>query len=169
VKRLLQFPAVAAAERPSSAPPNLVRRHLTFGWWSLFAYAALGLVLETLHGFKASLYLDLSNDTRRLMWTLAHAHGVLLGLIHVVLAVTLRTFTDLASRNGVLISRSLVAASLLLPGGFFLGGIQFYGGDPGLGILLVPPGAVLLLLAVALMARASGAVAPAPPAPRRKD
>lgn len=44
-----------------------------------------------------------------------------------------------------------------MPGGFFLGGIAFYSGDPGFGILLVPFGAVLLLAAVFLIARAAGA------------
>ncbi|MEM7232453.1 MAG: hypothetical protein AAF517_09780, partial [Planctomycetota bacterium] len=40
------------------------------------------------------------------------------------------------------------AAGLLLPGGFFLGGVFFYSGDPGLGILLVPIGAILMLIGV---------------------
>jgi hypothetical protein len=35
-----------------------------------------------------------------------------------------------------------------MPLGFFLGGLKFYGGDPGLGIVLVPIGAALLLLGV---------------------
>ncbi|HEY8174006.1 MAG TPA: hypothetical protein VIH21_13040, partial [Dehalococcoidia bacterium] len=61
---------------------DYARRHLRFGWWSLFVFATLGLTLEALHGFKVRAYLDVSNDTRRLMWTLAHAHGTLLGLVH---------------------------------------------------------------------------------------
>ena len=56
------------------------------------------------------------------------------------------------------ISTLLIAASLLLPGGFFLGGVTYYEGDPGLGILLVPPGAVLLIAALFLIAR--GVAAP---------
>ena len=40
-----------------------------------------------------------------------------------------------------------------MPGGFFLGGIVIYGGDPGLAILLLPLGAALLVAAVALTAR----------------
>ena len=47
-------------------------------------------------------------------------------------------------------------ASLLLPGGFFLGGVVIYAGDPGLGILLVPVGALLLLTAVLLTALDAG-------------
>jgi len=54
-------------------------------------------------------------------------------------------------------STSLLAASLLLPVGFFLGGVTYYEGDPGLGILLVPPGAVLLIAALFLIARSTAA------------
>lgn len=41
-----------------------------------------------------------------------------------------------------------------MPLGFFLGGVQFYGGDPGLGILLLPAGALCLFVAVLKTARA---------------
>jgi hypothetical protein len=116
-------------------------------------YATLGLVLETLHGFKVAAYLDLTNDTRRLMWTLAHAHGVGLALIHLLFALTARLVPSSTQQQYRLISRCLVAASVLLPGGFFAGGAIYYGGDPGLGVLLVPVGAVLLLIAVFLLAR----------------
>ncbi|MDP7573332.1 MAG: hypothetical protein QF391_17145, partial [Myxococcota bacterium] len=42
----------------------------------------------------------------------------------------------------------LAGATLLLPGGFLLGGVWIYGGDPGRGILLVPVGALMLFAAV---------------------
>ena len=129
------------------------RRHLRVGWWSLFVFATLGLVLESLHGFKVRAYLDASSETRRLMWTLAHAHGTLLSLIHIAFALTLRGVPELNLRRPELISGALIGASVLLPGGFFLGGVVFYAGDPGLGVLLVPVGAVLLLTAVFLVAR----------------
>jgi hypothetical protein len=57
-----------------------------------------------------------------------------------------------------LASTLLIAASVLLPLGFLLGGIWVYGGDPGLGVLLVPPGALCLLAALLLAARAFGDV-----------
>jgi hypothetical protein len=129
------------------------RRHLRVGWWSLFVFATLGLVLESLHGFKVRAYLDASSETRRLMWTLAHAHGTLLSLIHIAFALTLRGAPELNLRRPELISGALIGASVLLPGGFFLGGVVFYAGDPGLGVLLVPVGAVLLLTAVFVVAR----------------
>jgi hypothetical protein len=134
------------------------RRHLRFGWWSLLIFATLGLALESLHAFKVPGYLDVSNETRRLMWTLAHAHGTILGIVHVIFGLTLRTTAIPAARNPRTASLCLIGSSLLLPGGFFLGGVAFYSGDPGLGVLLVPVGGVLLLVAILWIARtASGA------------
>ena len=49
-------------------------------------------------------------------------------------------------------SSALIAASVLLPGGFFLGGIQFYAGDPGIGVVLVPIGAALTIYAAVVVA-----------------
>jgi len=133
---------------------DYARRHLRFGWWSLFVFAGAGLVLESLHGFKVRAYLDASNETRRLMWTLAHAHGTLLALVNVVAGLMWRAAPP---PNPRLISTALVAASVLLPGGFFLGGIAFYSGDPGFGTLLVPIGAALLLFSIFSIARAVSA------------
>jgi len=136
---------------------DYTRRHLRFGWWSLLLFATFGLVLESLQGFKVRAYLDASNDTRRLMWTLAHAHGTLLGVIHVIFGLTINPVGIDRARHLQLISSCLIGASILLPGGFFLGGVTFYGGDPGLGVLLVPAGALLLLLAIFSVARAVSA------------
>ena len=130
-----------------------MQRHLRFGWWSLLVFSAFGLALESLQGFKVRAYLDLTNETRRLMWTLAHTHGTLLAVVHVLFALTVRASPGLAPRHLRTISTALVGASVLLPGGFFLGGIVFYGGDPGLGVLLVPVGAMLLLAAIVLIVR----------------
>ena len=130
------------------------RRHLRFGWWSLLLFATLGLVLESLQGFKVRAYLDVSNDTRRLMWTLAHAHGTLLAAINILFGLTLRVAGPAAMPRLRLMSAALIGAGILLPGGFFLGGIAFYSGDPGLGVLLVPIGGVLLLVAIFSIARA---------------
>ncbi len=137
---------------------NYTRRHLRFGWWSLLVFLTLGLVLEVLHGFKIGLYLDVSNETRRLMWTLAHAHGTLLGLVHIAFAHSLRLYRRWAPRDQARASWCLVAASVLLPGGFFAGGAQAYDGDPGPGILLVPVGAACLMITVFLSARAASSV-----------
>jgi len=135
---------------PGAAP--LAARHLRLGWWSIALFGALGLILETLHGFKIGAYLDVSNETRRLMWTLAHAHGTLLGLAHIGFAWTV-TMTEREGRRTRQASSALAAASVLLPGGFFLGGIRFYAGDPGIGVALVPVGAALVLYAAVSSAR----------------
>jgi hypothetical protein len=132
---------------------DYARRHLRFGWWSLLFFSILGLTLESLHGFKVRAYLDVSNETRRLMWTLAHAHGALLALVHVMFGLSVRVAPEMSGRGRPLISRCLIGASLLLPGGFFLGGVTLYGGDPGVGVLLVPVGAASMMIAVFLLAR----------------
>jgi len=132
----------------------LAARHLRFGWWSLLVFLTLGIALETLHGFKVRWYLDVSNETRRLMLTLAHAHGSLLSLVHVLFGLALSRF---ARPGGGWQSASpcLTGATVLLPAGFLIGGVYAGPGDPGPGILLVPLGALLLLAAVVLAARAS--------------
>ncbi|HEV3063209.1 MAG TPA: hypothetical protein VGY48_33495 [Vicinamibacterales bacterium] len=131
------------------------RRHLRTGWWSLLLFAAMGLALESLHGFKIRTYLDVSNETRRLMWTLAHAHGTLLALVNVVFGLTLRSGLEIKARDLQLVSLCFLGASALLPAGFLLGGLVVHGGDPGLGVLLVPLGAALLLWALFCVARAT--------------
>ena len=133
---------------------DYARRHLRFGWWMLLVFAGLGLALESLQGFKVAAYLDVSNETRRLMWTLAHAHGTLLAVINILFALTVRMSAPATFPGVRPISAGLIAATVLLPGGFFLGGVVFYSGDPGVGVLLVPIGAVLLLLALFWIARA---------------
>lgn len=133
---------------------ELIARHLRLGWGALLVFLTLGVALEAFHGFKASWYLDPAHETRRLMWTLAHAHGALLGLVHVALAATVAA---LGRAPGALASRGLTAASILLPVGFFLGGIGVQGGDPGPGVVLAPIGALCLLVAVASTLRAVGA------------
>lgn len=143
---------------PSEVRPDYVHRHLRFGFWALALFLTLGATLEAFHGFKVGFYLDVSNETRRLMWTLAHAHGALLSLVNVVVGVVLRAVPELAAdrRRTGLASMMLIAATVLLPAGFFAGGVTFYSGDPGVGIALVPPGAACLLIAVVQLARASG-------------
>jgi len=140
-------------------PPQFLdcsRRHLRIGWWSLLVFLTLGMVLETLHGFKIGWYLNVSNETRRLMWSLAHAHGTLFSLIHIAFATTLSLLRTRSGSWCETASMFLTAATVLLPGGFFLGGLYIYGGDPGIGVYLVPLGAFCLLIAVLLTANNVG-------------
>jgi hypothetical protein len=142
----------------NSVSPDYARRHLRFGWWSLLFFTILGLILESLHGFKVPAYLDASNETRRLMWTLAHAHGTLLSIVHLIFGLSVRVVPEMSARSRPLISWCLIGASVLLPGGFFLGGVMFYGGDPGVGVLLVPVGAASLMIAVFVLARLAASI-----------
>jgi hypothetical protein len=134
---------------------NSSDRHLRFGWWSLFAYLALGLVLEALHGFKLGWYLDVGHEMRRLMFTLAHAHGTLLALVNLAAGFTLRLVPGVTLKPAA--SAALFGAAVLLPLGFLLGGLVIYGGDPGPGVFLVPVGGLLLLYGVGSTARSVAA------------
>jgi len=139
--------------RPSKhALPDvqLADRNLRFGWWSLLVFLSLGAILETLHGFKIGWYADVGNETRRLMFTLAHAHGTLLALVNIVAGLSGRIVERFTLRPSV--SFALIWAAILLPAGFFLGGIVIYDGDPGLGVWLVPVGAALLFYSIARIA-----------------
>jgi hypothetical protein len=143
------------ASPTANSGSSLILRHLRAGWWALLIYLTLGIALEMLHGFKIGFYLDVSNHTRRLMWTLAHAHGTLLALVNIAFAVTLPHLSGFPDKQRKFCSGLLLSALILLPGGFFLGGLVIYSGDPGLGVLLVPLGALFLLCGVFLTARAS--------------
>jgi len=130
-----------------------ITKALKTGWMLLAVSLPLGLTLEVLHGFKVRGYL--ASEVRREMWRLAHAHGTLLGL-------TCLAFAALAERHIASpdarrkISRDLRFGAVLMPLGFFLGGILNYEGDPSLGIALVPLGGVLVIVALvrAAIARA---------------
>lgn len=126
-----------------------LRRHLRFGWLSLLIWLSMGLVLEALHGFKVGFYLEVANSARRHLWTLAHSHGALLAVVNLVYAWTSSRLQLPRASSGM-----LMAASLLMPLGFLLGGLSVHDGDPGVGVFLVPVGGVLLLGAVGLTAKA---------------
>lgn len=127
-------------------PPPL---NLRAGLLALCAFSALGLALEALHGFKIGFYLDVDNETRRLLWRLCHAHGALLGIVNVCYALAARAWPQLEDR---LVSRSLLVALLLMPLGFFLGGAFARGGDPGVSVALAAAGGVALLFGLGKLA-----------------
>ncbi|HEB53069.1 MAG TPA: hypothetical protein ENI87_07440 [bacterium] len=129
-----------------------------FGWWSLLCWLALGLALESLHGFKVGWYLEVVNEGRRLQLTLAHSHGVLLALINLVFACSMQREAGppaLLARAGKCLRWSAVA----MPLGFLGGGVLAVGADPGLPIVLVPIGGLLLFAGVLFAARAASASA----------
>lgn len=110
----------------------------------------MGAFLECLHAFKFGFYLDPAHRLRRELWTLAHAHGTLLALVQIALASGLIHFGSWTIGRLRLVSFFMIDAALLIPLGFFLGGLFPSEGDPWVGILLVPAGALLLVIAVAL-------------------
>jgi hypothetical protein len=117
---------------------------LRTGWLLLAIALPLGVTLEALHGFKVQAYV--ASEMRREMWRLAHAHGTLLGILCLV-------FTLLAEKHVAESARAQIAklvrwGAVLMPVGFFAGGILNSEGDPSLGIVLVPVGAVLLIVAL---------------------
>jgi hypothetical protein len=80
------------------------------------------------------------------------AHGIGLGLVDLGPAAALPL---LPVRLPSAASACLVAGTLLVPDGFFAGGLYAHGSEPGLGALLVPPGALLVLIALGLVLRAA--------------
>lgn len=129
---------------------DLSARHYALGWRMLLVFLTMGLVLEMLNGFKVDWYVSTAVVTRREMWTLAHAHGTLLGLVNLGFAAWVPWRLAHGGPPHPWCSPALILATVLLPGGFLLGGLGVFGGDPGLGILLTPVGALALLVAVYL-------------------
>jgi hypothetical protein len=126
------------------------RASLRFGWSAVALFLLLGLVLEFFHLIKAPFYVETA--LRRELWTLAHAHGTLLGLVNVGFAATaMRCLDSEAGRS--LASWLLRAGAAAVPAGFLLGGVGQSEGDPSLFIMLVPAGALLALAGALVTAR----------------
>ena len=146
-------PAPPAA---NSSPTPEERRHFKLGWWSLFVFVCLGITLEGMLAFRVGWYMDVGdNETHRLMLRLGHAHGTLLSVLNIAFAASLARLS-LPAIARTLASRCLAAATLLVPGGFILGGLITHGSEPGLGIVLLPVGAILLLFGIFQVARNTG-------------
>jgi hypothetical protein len=130
--------------------------HARLGWWMLALFAGGGLVLESLIGLRTPWLLDVGMETRRVMFRLAHAHGALFGLVHVAFATSwhagLLAAVEPDGLRGP--SRLLTFGSVCVPLGFALGGSWFVEADPGLGVLLVPIGALAVVAALISIARA---------------
>ncbi len=104
----------------------------------------------------------MDDPIRREMFRLAHAHGTLLSLLLVAAALCARLGLLHAPRAAWW---ALRAAVLAMPLGFLLGGVWHPSVDPGPGVWLVPPAAVLLLwFAVAAAMGKKGIVDPEPEA-----
>lgn len=137
---------------PSDKTPHtsrLVALHLLVGWGCLIAFVLLGVALEFMHAYKLGAYLDAHQETRRLLFRLAHAHGALLALLHVALAFTFSYLSDKTDETDLrFVSGASIGALALIPFGFLGAGFFAVDGDSGPAIVAVPIGAVLLLLAL---------------------
>ncbi len=101
---------------------QLAARHFSFGWWALCLFASLGLLLESFNGLRVDWYMNVANETRRTMFTLAHTHGTLLALVNLAFAFTLDSSFATKIAKPKTPSTCLLGAGVLLPAGFFTGG-----------------------------------------------
>lgn len=129
---------------------GISRTCLVHGWIMVTLFLTMGLVLESFHLVKLPFYVDV--HLRRELWTLAHAHGTLLGAITVLFGLSVARLERV--RGLAAAGKLLRAGSVLVPVGFLLGGVGNSEGDPSLFILLVPTGGALALLGLAMLARA---------------
>lgn len=146
-------PLARASEDPDVA--RLERRHVRIGWWMLVAFLSLGLAIDALHGFKIGWYLDADNEARRLMWTLAHAHGTLFGLVHLGFAYSIARIDGFEARRRRLAASLLTIGTIGVPLAFLVAGLSAHGGDPGFAVVLVAPAATLMLAGTILVALAA--------------
>lgn len=124
---------------------NLDKRHRRYGWTALFLFLSFGSLLEGLLGFKSvGLLMD---PLRRELWSLAHFHGAMLAIINLVYS---QWAENISVNQQNIASWLLIFGSILLPLGFFLGGIAHLEADPSLGIFLVPIGTLMLLYTILL-------------------
>lgn len=115
--------------------------NLKFGWFALAFFVAMGLFLESLHLFKAPFYFE--HDLRRELWVLAHAHGALMAILNIAYGLTVGRYATNSATDG----RLWLLACVLVPAGFFLGGVGANEVDPSLWIILTPIGALCALVA----------------------
>jgi len=131
------------AENRSDAEQTRLCRRIAFqGWLSLAFWMSVGFLLESLMAFKASAYLD--DLQRRELFRLAHAHGSLLGVVLVLVALWVE--------RGSRLSRAAIFAlrfgAVVMPVGFLAAGLWHPESDPGLAIWLVPIGALPLIFSL---------------------
>jgi hypothetical protein len=137
-------------KRSTTALPRLFERLLLQGWVSIAVWMSFGLLLEGLLGYKIPAFLE--DGQRRELFRLAHTHGTLLALVLIAVALCVRLFEI---RPPPIALTALRLGALLMPLGFLLGGMWHPEGDPGVGIWLVPPGALMVIFGTISTALAS--------------
>lgn len=141
-------------------PPS--RAALRLGWTLLAIFLLGGLTLEFLHLIKAPWYLEVR--IRRELWVLAHAHGALLAVLNLLFAYSAAHCLP-EERKRALASRMIRWGAVLVPAGFFLGGLGNSESDPSLFIIATPVGALMVLHAVASMAMGAARAKEKAPSP----
>ncbi|MFO0547249.1 MAG: hypothetical protein U0271_02615 [Polyangiaceae bacterium] len=129
---------------------RIARRHVAVGFAGLALFVLVGLGLEAAHALKAPGYLDADHTTRRLLLRLGHAHGGLVSMVHILYGLAAHRWPAIATP---LTSLCYWIALLLVPGGFLLGAIGATASDPGIFVLLVPPGAFAFMFGLGLTAK----------------
>ncbi|MCB9753455.1 MAG: hypothetical protein H6713_26230 [Myxococcales bacterium] len=120
-------------------------RHLRLSVGLVAVFLAMGLWLEAMIGLRLGGWVD--DELRREFLRLGHAHGGLLGLVNVALAYALeRLRTPAAWATRVRVAAWLGA--LLVGVGFVAGGLLHGPTDPGLPVLVVPAGALMLVVSL---------------------
>ena len=127
-------------KKSATALPRLVEQVLLQGWVSIAIWMSFGLLLEGLLGYKIPSFLE--DAQRRELFRLAHTHGTLLSLVLIASALSVRLFEI---RPPAVALAALRLGAVLMPLGFLLGGMWHPEGDPGVGIWLVPPGALMVI------------------------
>ena len=107
---------------------KFTKTQFCFAWICFWIF--FGLLLDSFMGMKQLFYL--ANPIRREMWRLAHTHGTLMTLVFLAY-VHFRGISKKQHENMMFIG------ALLMPVGFFLGGIVTTEIDPFVGVFLVMP------------------------------
>ena len=120
-----------------------IRSSIVQAFVGIAVWMAFGLLLEGLIGYKTPLYLQ--DQVRRELFRLAHAHGTLLSLL--LLGVALAT-DRLNLTLPKLAQMSIRVGVVILPVGFLAAGVWHYESDPGIAIWVVPIAALLVIFGV---------------------
>ncbi len=126
------------------------RRSKRFGWTSLLVWALAGLAIEAALGWKLPWLLD--DELARTLLRLGHAHGVGLSLVAIAHEALAAPLFPAGDRRAL---RSVQAASVLVPLGFLGSALGHPEGDPSVVVLLVPLGALALLVGLGRTALAA--------------
>ena len=109
-------------------------------------FLATGIWLEAMYGLRADGWIE--DDIRREFLRLGHAHGALLGLLNIGMAVGMERLQTPDGWARKIRVAGLVGASLVGLG-FFTAGLWHGPTDPGPTVLLVPAGAFMLVASLA--------------------